>query len=222
MIKGIIFDMDGVLINSEDLYKEYEYNFFKNLAKDADEDFINSFRGTATRHLVKAMVEKHNIQTIPADKILEMLDNGGRTIYEQHPKLALCNGVLDWLKYFQSNGYKMVIASSNFKDNINYIVERFGLENYFEGFIGGDEVKNTKPDPEIFLKAADMLGLKPEECLVIEDSTNGLKAANSAGCKSIGYLSEGTNTQDLTCANLVFDKFGEEKIEMLTRFLNKF
>lgn len=222
MIKGIIFDMDGVLINSEDLYKQYEYKFFKNLAPETDMDFLDSFRGTATRHLVKAMVEKHDITIMSKEKILQMLDEGGSLIYTQNPKLKLCNGVIDWLEYFYNNNYKITIASSTNTDNIDVVVEKFNLQKYFKNYIGGNMVTQTKPEPEIFLKAADLLELKPEECLVIEDSTNGLKAAKAAGCKSIGYLYEGKNTQDLSLADIVFDKFGQDKIPMLEKILKSF
>ncbi len=211
--------MDGVLINSEDLYNEYGYKFFKNLVPDVDVEFLDSFRGTATRYLVRAMVEKHNITMIPEDKLLKMLDEGGNLIYTQNPKLKLCNGVLEWLEYFYKNNYKMTIASSTITDNIDVVVERFNLQKYFKNYIGGNMVKKTKPEPEIFLKAAELLGLKPEECLVIEDSTNGLKAAKAAGCKAIGYLYEGQNPQDLSLADIVFDKFGEDKISMLEKFI---
>lgn len=221
MIKGIIFDMDGVLINSEELYRKYEYKFFKNLAPDFDINFLDKFMGTATRYLVKEVVDKYQITMIPEDKLLKMLDEGGSLIYTQNPKLKLCNGVLDWLEYFHNNNYKLTIASSTITDNIDVVVEKFGLEKYFKSYIGGNMVEKTKPEPEIFLKAAQLLDLKPEECLVIEDSANGLKAAKAAGCKTIGYLNEGLNTQDLKLADLVFDKFGQEKIPMLEKFIKK-
>lgn len=121
--------MDGVLINSEELYKEYGYKFFKNLAPDVDVEFLDSFRGTTTRYLVKAMVEKHNITMIPEDKLLKMLNEGGSLIYTQNPKLKLCNGVLEWLEYFYNNDFKITIASSTITDNIDVVVERFNLQN---------------------------------------------------------------------------------------------
>ena len=220
MIKGIIFDMDGVLINSEELYKEYEYKFFKNLCGDVDLEYMDSFRGTATRYLVRAMVKKHNITAIPEEKLLKMLDDGGSLIYTQNPKLKLCDGVTDWLKYFYDCGYKLTIASSSLTQNIEFVLEKFNLQKYFNGYIGGDMVKKTKPEPEIILKAAELSGLKPEECIVIEDSTNGLKAAKAAGCKAIGYLYEGRNPQDLSLADIVFDKFGKDRIPMLKRFID--
>ncbi len=221
MIKGIIFDMDGVLINSEDLYIEYGYKFFRNLTPDVDAAFLDSFRGTATRYLVRAMVEKHNITAIPEDKILKMLDDGGSLIYTQNPKLKLCSGVLEWLEYFYDNNYKLTIASSSSTDNIAAVIEKFNLQKYFKDYVSGNMVEKTKPEPEIFLKAAKLLDLNPEECLVIEDSTNGLRAAKSAGCKAIGYLYEGKNHQDLSLADIVFDKFGNDKIPMLEKFIRK-
>lgn len=219
MIKGIIFDMDGVLINSEELYKEYEYKFFKNLCSSVDAQFLDGFRGTATRYLVQAAVEKYNITIIPPNNLLKMLDEGGSLIYTQHPKLKLNNGVLEWLEYFYSYNYKTIIASSTTTDNIEVVIKKFNLQKHFKNYLGGNMVKNSKPDPEIFIKAADTLGLNTDECLVIEDSTNGLKAAKAAGCKTLGYLYEGKNTQDLSLADIVFDKFGEDRIPMLEKFI---
>ena len=219
MIKGIIFNMDGVLVNSEELYDKYLYKFFKNLSAEVDQEFLDSYRGTATKYFVKAIVEKHNISIIPEDKILKMFNEGVNLIYTQHPKLKLNKGVLDWLEFFYKNNYKMTMVSSTITENIEEVIEKFGLEKYFNNYIGGDMVEKAKPEPEIFIKAANLLELNPEECLVIEYSTNGLKAAKAAGCKTIGYLCEGHNYQDLKLSDLVFDKFGEEKIPMLEKFL---
>ncbi|MCK5367169.1 MAG: HAD-IA family hydrolase [Cyclobacteriaceae bacterium] len=92
------------------------------------------------------------------------------------------------------------------------------MEKYFEFRIGGDEVVKSKPEPEIFIKAAQQSGSKPNNCLVIEDSTNGVKAAKSAGMYCVGYANPGTGSQDLSMADLVVRNLNEITPEVLFAF----
>lgn len=219
MIKGIIFDMDGVLVNSEPLYHEFEFKFFRNLGADVTEEYFDKYVGCSLVHTINGICEDYNIDVIPKESIFDTFSKGTELIYSENPKLKLCEGVIDWLEYFKSNNYPMVVASSTYKHKVNLCLERFNLKHYFKNFTGGDEVKNSKPDPEIILKSCADLNLKSSECLVIEDSEQGLKAAKSAGCFALGYLNKGQNPQDLSLADIVFDTFGKEKIPMLEKLI---
>lgn len=219
MIKGIIFDMDGVIIDSEPLYIDYDYNFFNNLGANISKEELLAFVGCPAKDITSKIIEKYNITSIPYEKILKLHSEGYELIITQNHKLTLCEGVMDWLQYFKNNNYPVAIASSTTKSKIGMVLERFNLKEFFNIYVGGDEVENGKPNPDIFIKAAQMLNLEPSDCMVIEDSKNGIKASKSAGCFTIGYLNNGENTQDLSQADIVFDKFGKEKIEMLEKVI---
>lgn len=219
MIKGIIFDMDGVLVDSEPIYHEFEYNFFRNLGADITPDYLFRFVGSSMSDTINSICDEFNITVIPRESILSTFSQGVLLIYSQNPKLKLCPGIIDWLEYIKSSGYPAVVASSTYEEKIKVCFERFNLSKYFNAIISGDQVTKSKPDPEIFIKACRSLGFRPEECIVIEDSERGIVAAKSAGCKCIGYLNEGRNTQNISCADIVIDKFGEEKLPMLKKIL---
>jgi len=220
MIKGIIFDMDGVLVNSEPLYHEFEYMFFKNLGANVTIDYFDKYVGCSLEHTINGICNDFNINSIPRESIFKIFSKGAELIYSDNPKLNLCEGVIDWLEFFKSNNYPMIVASSTYKEKVEISLDRFNLKQYFINYVCGDEVKNSKPDPEIFLKACGELNLKPSECMVIEDSENGIKAAKAAGCIALGYLNKGENPQNLSLADFVFDTFGKEKLPMLKKVLN--
>jgi beta-phosphoglucomutase-like phosphatase (HAD superfamily) len=221
MIKGIIFDMDGVLVNSEPLYSEFEYKFFKNLGANVTIEYFEKYVGCSLKHTINGICKDFNINIMPLEDITNLYSKGTELIYSDNPRLKLCEGVVDWLEFFKSNDYPIILASSTFKNKIDICLERFDLKQFFINYIGGDEVNNSKPDPEIFLKACDELNLKPSECIVIEDSTNGIKAAKSAGCFAIGYLNKGQSCQDLSRADIVFDTFGKNKLPMLEKIIDE-
>lgn len=220
MIKGIIFDMDGVLVNSEPLYHEFEYMFFKNLGANVTVDYFYKYVGCSLENTINGVCNDFNINSIPRESIIKIFSKGAELIYSANPKLNICEGVIDWLEFFKANNYPMVVASSTYNEKVDICLERFNLKQYFIKYIGGDEVKKSKPDPEIFLKACNELNLKPSECMVIEDSENGIKAAKAAGCIALGYLDKGKNSQNLSLADFVFDTFGREKLSMLKKILN--
>lgn len=219
MIKGIIFDMDGVLVNSEPLYHEFEYKFFNNLGAKITREYLLKYVGSSMGHTVNSICDEFNITVMPREEIFRIFSQGVDLIYSSNKKLQLCEGVMDWLNYFRESNYPMIVASSTYKEKIKICLERFEISHYFKDYIGGNEVKNSKPDPEIFLEACKRLNFNPSECMVIEDSENGIKAAKEAGCFCIGYLNKGQNTQDLRQSNIVFDRFGKERISLLKKYL---
>lgn len=100
------------------------------------------------------------------------------------------------------NNFSLALASSSPHEQINYILENLGIKRYFHSTISGEDVKEGKPHPEIFLKAARSVGIDPESCVVIEDSHNGVTAAKNANMKCIGYKNPNSGNQDLSNADI--------------------
>ncbi|EPR73664.1 putative phosphatase [Winogradskyella psychrotolerans RS-3] len=121
----------------------------------------------------------------------------------------MIEGVLERIKDYHSNGLKLVVASSASMPNIDRIFNRFELNQFFVGKFSGADLEKSKPHPEIFIKAAEHTGFNKSECMVIEDSTNGIKAAHSAGIFCAGFKSEHSSGQDYTLANVIVSSFDE-------------
>lgn len=109
----------------------------------------------------------------------------------------------------------MALASSNNRKTVDLIVEKFNLDKYLSVIMSGEDVKEGKPNPEIFIKTAEKLGLSPTDCIVIEDAENGVLAAKSAEMKCIGLKNPGSGNQDLSKADLVVNSFQELDLGLL-------
>jgi len=179
MIKIIIFDLDGLLVNSQPLqYKAYNHVFSKYgypLSKDKWEEWIQN------SHHVKDWIKKHNLPLNP-----EKIRAEKKEIYDQliASKLNLMSGAKKVVKLL-SKKYRLCIASSSRIESIEAVLQKFDLHSKFEKLISDTELEKGKPYPDIFLKAAKLMQVSPEVCLVIEDSSAGVRAAKSAGMKCI-------------------------------------
>jgi len=140
-------------------------------------------------------------------------------LFENDNDLALLDGVHDLIKDYHNNDLTLVLASSASMVNINRIFERFDLNQYFKAKISGADLKASKPHPEIFLKAAQLAEKPKDNCMVIEDSTNGIAAAHAAGIYCVGFKSPHSTNQDYSKANIVISRFEEIKYNKLLNTL---
>jgi HAD superfamily hydrolase (TIGR01509 family) len=142
-------------------------------------------------------------------------------LFENDVDFSLLEGVLDLIKSYHENGLILVLASSASMENINRIFERFDLDQYFTAKLSGADLKASKPHPEIFINAAEASGFSKSECMVIEDSTNGIIAAKAAGIYCVGYNSVHSKNQDYSQADLVIEGFREISYSrIITEFAN--
>ena len=123
------------------------------------------------------------------------------------PKLKPIEGIIRFVNELSTQGFKLVLASSSNLEIINSILFKLGLIELFSMRVSGEEVLYSKPDPEIFLKAAKLSNSKAVQCVVVEDSENGVKAAKLAGMKCVGYLNPNSGFQNLADADLVIESF---------------
>lgn len=211
-LKAIIFDMDGVIINSEPLHFKLERELLEELGGSIDRDEHESFVGTTDVNMWSAFKDKFNLKPT-VDEMVEMKRN---RFMENIPNLELIPNFFEFMMEVYDRGYKIALASSNNKKAVDKIVETFELEKYFDFIINGEEVENGKPDPEIFLAVSNNLKLEPKDCLVIEDAKNGVAAAKDAGMKCIGLKSKGSGDQNLSRADLVIEDFNEINLQIIT------
>jgi beta-phosphoglucomutase len=211
ILKGILFDMDGVLVDSEKFICEAATRMFaEHCVYVEPEDFL-PFVGSGENRYLGGVAEKYRF---PFD--LEQDKTRTYEIYEElvKGKLKPLNGVVSFIGECRKRGLKLAVATS--ADMVKMVINlrEIGISaETFDATITGMEVENKKPDPEIFLKAAQKLGLKPEECLVVEDAVNGVKAAKAAGCKCLG-LTTSFSVEELSEANWVAKDLSEVPEEM--------
>lgn len=208
MIKAVIFDMDGVIIDSEPLHR-YAYNeMFKDVNIEVSDTLYESFTGQSTINICKKLCDLFQLKETP-QYLVSLKRKHYEYVFDNDKDFDLIDGVLDLIKDYHANGLTLVLGSSASMPGIKRIFKRFNLNQYFKAKLSGADLKASKPHPEIFIKAAEASGFKRSECIVIEDSTNGVKAAYAAGIFCIGYNSLHSKNQDYSKANLVITDFEE-------------
>jgi len=209
-LQCVIFDMDGVIIDSEEIHKKAYYETFKSLGVDVSEALYKTLTGSSTINAFQKLVNHFNLDDIPEELVLQKRKRYVN-YFENDPTLALVQGVKDLIHFLYEQNITLVLASSSAMVNINRVFSRFGLNQYFTAKISGADLTASKPHPEIFEKAALLGGISKEQCIVIEDSDNGIKAANDAGIFAVGYRNPLDSDQTLENANLIIEDFSELK-----------
>ena len=209
-IKCVIFDMDGVVIDSEEIHKKAYFETFNTIGVDVSDDLYKSFTGSSTINAFQRLVAHFKLDLDPEELVLNKRERY-INFFENDPTLHLVNGVEEIIKYFYNKGITLVLASSSAMVNIDRVFNRFDLHQYFTAKISGADLTESKPHPEIFEKAA-ILGKTPREnCIVIEDSDNGVKAANDANIFVFGYKNPVVLDQTLENATAVIHDYRELK-----------
>ncbi|EDP95140.1 HAD family phosphatase [Kordia algicida OT-1] len=208
MLQGVLFDMDGVIVDTEPLHHKAYNTMFDEVGIEVSPQLYQSFTGQSTINICKRLCDHFNLSEAP-ETLMQLKRNNFKHLFANDPSLTLIDGVLDIIKEYYENDLKLVLASSASMMTIDNVFERFNLNQYFIAKFSGADLKQSKPHPEIFEKAAQATGYKRENCMVIEDSTNGIKAANAAGIFCVGYDSVHSKNQDYSIANMVISDFTE-------------
>ena len=185
-MKAFIFDLDGVIVSTDGLH----YRAWKALADEEgiyfDEKINDRLRGVSRMASLEIILERAT-RSYTEDEKVAMAEKKN-SVYRELLKVltpADClEGVCETLAALRAKGYKLAIGSSS--KNTRTILEKIGYGNYFDAISDGNNIKNSKPDPEVFLKAAEYLGLAPEDCYVVEDAEAGIEAALAGGFTAIG------------------------------------
>ena len=200
--------MDGVIVDTEPVH-HYAYNqHFKQLNIEVNAEMYASFTGNSTKNIFERLKIQFNLDQDVAT-LVETKRNLFNDAFDNKEDLYLLDGVEDLIKDLYDNGMQLVLASSSATVTINRIFNRFGLHKYFTHIVSGEDFPKSKPHPAIFLKAAELANTPVENCIVIEDSTNGIMAAKSAGIYCIGYDSFHSKLQDYSHADIVITDFKE-------------
>lgn len=213
MIKAIIFDMDGVMIDSEPLWEKTERILLGRRNIDYSPDYRDQIVGLnqkdSGRLLINTFELNETIEEIISERV-EILT----AIYEK--ELEVVPGLIPLLSELRKNNYLLAVASSSPLRVIDFVLDMFSLHNYFSQVVSGECTENGKPHPDIYLHTAERLGVKPRECVAIEDSINGVKSAKAAGMFCIAVPDKRLSQEQFREADLIInslDKFSPDTIE---------
>ena len=208
MLKAVIFDMDGVIVNSEPLHRKAYFDMFEEFNLNVSNRLYESFTGKSTSAICKELCKIFDL-SISHEKLMLSKRKHFKTIFDNDPEFQMIDGALSLIKNYFYNNLTLILASSASMTNINRIFKKFDLDKFFKAKISGADLKESKPNPEIFIKAAKLSGFNKSECVVIEDSTNGITASKSAGIYCIGFNSPNSKNQNYDKADLVVSNFNE-------------
>ncbi len=191
-MKAIIFDMDGLMVDTERLYFETERQIAHNFGRKIEDTTLWKMMGRKPVEALAIMIDDLNLDTTPGE-LLE-IRNGIMAEKYRHELLPM-PGLFEIISKFRGR-LKLAIATGSQKEFLDIVVDNLGIRNSFNMLQSSDGITNGKPDPEIYLKTIEGLKVRPEETIVLEDSSNGALAGKNAGCYTIAVVSEYTKHQD--------------------------
>lgn len=209
MIKGFLFDLDGVIVDTA----KYHFLAWKRLADELSIDFTlednERLKGVSRMASLDIILEIGNKKLSAEDKVaIATRKNDWYVDYiTKMPANEILPGALEFMQKAKETGIKIALGSAS--KNAQTILDKLNISDYFDAIISGNEVAQAKPDPEVFLKGAEELGLQPDECIVFEDAEAGIEAAINGNMKSIGIGS----SEILGKADLVVDGLHDISVE---------
>lgn len=182
-IEAVIFDMDGLMVDTEKIVIECYKKVSRVLNIDIPLEVLYQLVGRTKKDSAKILSEFFNYQ-VDGEKIRELTSQEFRK-YVKINKIPIKEGLYEVLEFLEKNNIKRAVGTSSRLSNAQAVLTSVNVIQYFDIIITGDQVSKGKPNPEVFLKASEKLGVEPSKCLVLEDSNAGIEAANAAGMYSI-------------------------------------
>lgn len=210
-INGVIFDMDGVVFDTERIYLQVWTEVFKKYGYEITKDFYLPLMGQGTNNIKKILFEKYG-DKLPIEKMYNEKDEKLMSIVRSG-LVPLKDGAEDVLKYLKNKGYKIALATSARLERLELQLTDDNVKTYFDAIVCSNDVKNAKPAPDIFLKAAEKINIEPSMCIVIEDSSSGIKAAHNASMASF-------HVEDLKEADDEIRKYSDRQLKNIREIMN--
>ena len=204
-MKAVIFDMDGVLVDSQPYHFKADIDTMAEYGVIKDQKFYEAFAGTLTDNRMRTLRDMFGLD-VPAEELIEKREKMILDIMANED-IKPISGIPELLRSIKALGLKTAVASSSGIELIELVLDRLGIAVYFDPITSGNDVKRGKPDPDVFLLAAERIGVNPRDCFVVEDSENGVRAAKAAGMTALGYVNPTSGYQCLDMADVVTDDF---------------
>ncbi|MBB6451120.1 HAD superfamily hydrolase (TIGR01509 family) [Geomicrobium halophilum] len=203
MGKVFIFDMDGVIIDSEPIHQKIEQETAAQLGVQLEPERLESYTGMRPKDMWASIINEEKLKVELESVLPEVEQRKVEAIGGSD--LVPIPGVVPLLRELKRNQYLIAVASSSAYPLIDAVLRKFSIHHYFDCIVSGDDIESGKPAPDIYLEAAEQLNVHPSQCTALEDSTNGVSSANTAGMTTIGYKSPEAGEQDVSHADHVVD-----------------
>jgi beta-phosphoglucomutase len=215
--KGVIFDLDGVLIDTGEFHKQSWYDLAQKQGLDISDEIFYSTFGMQNYQIIPILAGR----SLPAEDI-ERLSEWKESCYRELAagKLTLLAGAETLIKDLKNKDFLLAIGTSTPRVNVTFILEQVPSLNCFDAFITGEQVSKGKPHPDTFLKAAEKLLLGQDRCVVVEDAVQGVEAGKAAGMAVVAVTTT-RNREDLQQADLIVDSLAELKAENFGNLLTR-
>jgi HAD superfamily hydrolase (TIGR01509 family) len=215
-LKAIIFDMDGVLVDTEPHHTIIEKRLFARLNLNIGEEEHKRYLGMSPVQMWKEIIRNYNLSYTP-DNLAQKSSEEILSYFSGPEEIRLMSGIRKLLEELYVKGIPIALASSSDIKTIDILLSRTGLRGYFQHKVSSEMVGRSKPEPDIYLYTAGLLSVRPEECLVIEDSLNGISAAKKAGMYCVAYKGITSEPPDKSLADTTITNFSD-----LPEILHKF
>lgn len=202
--EAVIFDMDGVLVDSEPLWQKAEFEIFSSLGVQVTEELTSKTKTMTTKEVTEFWQSRstgedisfHQAEELVISRVIELIENENCQI----------DGIESFVKIIKAQGYKIGLATNSPSRIIPVVLKKLKLTQYFDAISSSDSELNGKPDPSVYLTTSGKLQVEPEHCFAIEDSYSGMLAAKRAGMRVIAFTN-GNKDTDLSIANYVINNF---------------
>ena len=208
MIEAVIFDMDGTLVDTEPFHTKIEQRQFSLNNLKISEEEHQKYLGVASDAMWREITANHQA-SLTADELMNQNHAESLRYFSELDQIPVMPNLVDLLEKLQSKNYKMAVASSSTPEIIDLILTKTDLKKYFRVIVSAQEAGKSKPEPDVFLMAAKKLDIDSENCLVVEDSPNGIKAAKAAGMNCVAYEGPGANSLKLQEADSIIQDYSE-------------
>lgn len=212
--KAFIFDMDGVLIDSEPLHSRAKKATFERFGLEFDDVSLPQYMGMTSKDIFTDIVRNSGREDLSAQELTDFKHNFYIEELEAGGAESVAGGA-ELVQALHAAGVPLALASSSWERSIYAVLRQLGIKGCFDYIISGGSLPRSKPDPAIYLVTAERLGAAPADCLVLEDTTNGIVAAKRAGMQCIAYRNPNSGSQDLTLADEVTDSLWELKEQLI-------
>lgn len=206
-IKAVLFDMDGVLVDSEAYYMQGTLNWMKSLGYQGTFKDVCTLIGT-TMEVTYQMIEEMLDYKYSRDDLVRINEQYFKVDHPIAYDQIMKSGLIELLNEIKHRGWKCAVCSSSPRKTIDHALSMCKIDHYFDYVVSGEVFTHSKPNPEIYLHAAEKLKVKPDECVVIEDSRMGIEAGRNAGMKTIGIMDR-RFSQKQSSANILVEELSE-------------
>ena len=211
-LRAVVFDLDGLMINTEDVYQLVGTELMQRRGKTFEDDLRGAMMGQPTLAALSVMIDWHQL----SDRLEDLAAESDRTFWEKvEGNLTTMPGLHELLAFIDQQGLRKAIATSGARPYAEELLGRVDLHEHFEFLLTSNDITKGKPDPEIYLKAADRLGMSPAEMMVLEDSQNGCRAGVASGAYTVAVPSPHTAGHDYTGAKLVADTLADPRLRQV-------